>query len=442
MTYSYLTFAQARTELANRLADPLKIYWTDSELKLAIREALRYWNSATLFWRNRFTFNAAANQRWYDLTSVANTPIPYTVTDREVISFLLYNLIEAQLDGTYSYVGTDMFTLADIVNALQRRRDQFLLETGMVTAQSIINGPLPPANRVSLTDSVIDVKRVAWIDQTQAYSTLWRTDEWLSEAYRYGWATAPENPPTGFSTAVVPPVSLSVIPPPQASGRLELITTNSGAALNPATGVLLGIPDDFAWVIRFGALADLLGREGQSRDSQRAMYAEARWKEGIALAKQFTSLLAAYLNGVQVFPQAIRSLDCWNSGWENDAPDISDTVGVMSWNLIALNPLPISNLVSIMADVVQNAPVPVADGDFVQIGREDLDALLDMAQHLVAFKEGGTEFAETVPLYQSAVAQAKLRNAKLVQDIPFFTELDDRANVQEEEATGEKAKTP
>ena len=438
MSYSYLTFAAARTELANRLSDPSKIYFTDAELKLAIREALRYWNSATLFWRNRFTFESVANSFWYDLTNQTGTLTPYTVTDREVISFLLYNLIEPQLNGSFGYVGTDMFTLSDIVNALQRRRDQFLLETGMVTAQSVVNGPIPPINRLSLTDSIIDVKRVAWKDATPTYSTLWRTDEWASESFKYGWSNAPQNPPTNFSTAAVPPITLSIIPPPQASGQVELITTAAGAALNPASGVTLGIPDDFAWVVRMGALADLLGREGQSRDSQRAQYAEARWKEGIALAKQFTSIVTGYINGVQVFPQSIHSLSCFRSGWQNEAPNIPDTIGVMSWNLLALVPLPISSGVSIMLDMVQNAPVPVADGDFLQIGREDLDALLDYAQHLVAFKQGGQEFVETVPIYQSAVTQAKLRNSKLQEEIPFYEALDNRALVQEEEKEAQK----
>lgn len=438
MAYSYLTFAQARAELANRLSDSLRIYWTDAELKLAIREALRYWNTVTMFWRSRFTFNATANQFWYDLTVPATTLIPYTVTDREVISFLLYNLIEPQLDGTFSYVGTDMFTLSDIVNALQRRRDQFFLETGMVTTQSVINGPIPPANRVSLADSIIDVKRAAWIDQSHNYSTLWKTDEWASESFNYGWSTDPQNPPSSFSTAVVPPTTLSVIPPPQASGQIEIITTNTGTPLNPATPILLGIPDDFSWVVRMGALADLLGREGQSRDENRAQYAEARWKEGIALAKQFTSILTGYLNGVQVFPQSVHALSAFRSGWQDEAPAISDSIAVMSWNLIALVPLPISTSVSIMLDMVQNAPVPVADGDFIQIGREDLDALLDMAQHLLAFKQGGQEFMETVPLYQSAVAQAKLRNSKIKENIPFWEALDDRALVQEAETESKK----
>jgi hypothetical protein len=434
MAYAYITFSAARTQLAERLGDPSKIYWTDAELQLAIREALRYWNTATLFYRKRFTFNAVADEFWYDLTQQANTLIPYTVTDREVISFLLYNLIEPQLNITHAYVGTDMFTLDDIVKAVERRRNQFLLETGMVTSQSVINGPTTPANRVALSDTVIDVKRAAWIDNlTQDYSTLWRSDEWASESFQSTWATSPQNPPTNFSTAVVPPVTLTVIPPAQASGQIELITTNSGAALNPATGVLLGIPDDFSWVVRMGALADLLGREGQSRDAQRAQYAEARWKEGIALAQQFTSVLTGYLNGVQVFPQSIRSLSCFRSSWQNEAAGTPDTLGMMSWNLIALAPLPISSIFSIMLDMVTNAPVPVNDGDFIQIGREDLDALLDMAQHLVSFKQGGEEFMETIPIYQNAVTQAKLRNSKIRENIPFYTALDTRAKVQQEE---------
>jgi len=460
MPYASITFAQARTELANRLGDALKIYWTDAELGLAIREGLRYWNCATLFWKNRFTFQSVSAQAWYDLTQQPTTVIPYTVKDTEVISFLLFNVIEPQLlPVTFGYIGTDMFTINGIVGAVRRRRDQFLLETGMVTSRSLITGPLPPQARVLIDESIIDVKRAAWVGvpgttdpnaygtrlygkglygrgvfgTSSSYSTLWKTDEWAAESFRYGWANAPASPPSGFSTAVGPPNTLVITPPPQASGQVELITTNVGATLTSASlGTLLGIPDDFTWVVRMGALADLLGREGQSRDMQRAQYCEARWKEGIALAGQFTSVVTAYLNGVQCFPQSIHSLDSYRPNWQNESGPC-DAVGMMSWNLLALAPPPRVTIFSIMLDMVSNAPVPVNDGDFLQIGREDLDALLDYCQHLCALKEGGDEFMATVPLYQSAVAQAKLRNSKIRQDVPFYSELSDRATKQEVE---------
>jgi hypothetical protein len=49
MTYSYITFAQAKTQLANRL-DASKSFWSEAELGLLLKEALRTWGIASLYW--------------------------------------------------------------------------------------------------------------------------------------------------------------------------------------------------------------------------------------------------------------------------------------------------------------------------------------------------------------------------------------------------------
>jgi hypothetical protein len=68
---------------------------------------------------------------------------------------------------------------------------------------------------------------------------------------------------------------------------------------------------------------------------------------------------------------------------------------------------------SFRADVVRNAVVPLLDGDFVQIGREWIDTIIDEAFHIALFKSGGSEFADTVPLHQSFVKAAASYNDKL-----------------------------
>jgi len=65
--------------------------------------------------------------------------------------------------------------------------------------------------------------------------------------------------------------------------------------------------------------------------------------------------------------------------------------------------------------VVENAPVPVNDDDFVQVGRDDLDAILDYATHTAMFKAGGAEFMSTIPLFQRFQKQAALYNRKLLE---------------------------
>ena len=438
MPYSYITFAQMKTELANRLDDYGKVYWIDGELGLYLQEAMRTWQALTGTWRNRMIFNtqnppSSPVNFWYDLTAQAGSVIPFTLKDQDLIFVMMYHLIEPQLSGG-AYVGTDQFTLNDIVQALQRRRDQFLLETGMVTSRQVVFGPPPPASRMALPDSIIDVRRVAWYDQlTNTYSTLYKSDEWGSESFQPAWATSPANPPQQYSIAASPPVTLQLIPPPLNTGEIELIAVVAGAALNPAVGVLLGIPDNFAHVIKWGALADLLGRDGQPRDALRASYCEQRWQEGVFAARMHTSVVTAYLNGVQTFPESIHSLSSYRSGWQNQvgAPDL---LALMSWNLVAINPTDTNGPYSVMMDVVCNAPVPVLDGDQVQVAREELDALLSYAQHLAAFKEAGQEFADSVPLYQRMIELAKVRNSRLKAAVPFYEALSDRARIQEMES--------
>jgi hypothetical protein len=440
MAYSYLNFGTMKLELAERLGDPNEIFWTDAELGLWIQEALSYWNAATMFYKNRYTFNTTTNQLWYDLTQTTGTLLPMTFTDTTLLSELLYNLIEPQKTGGV-YPISDMWALDEFTQAMQRRQDQFLLETGMLTNQAIISLPPAPQNRVPLADTTVDVKRAAFIDSNGKYTTLWRTDEWGAQSFNPTWSVSPQAPPSSYSVAVVPPLTLTMIPPPQGTGTLELIRVLSGPTLNPTSvsGVALGVPADFVWVIRMGALADLLGKDGQGRDAQRAQYAQARWDEGIALAKMFTSVINAYLDGVQVFPQPIRSFSTYRPGWQNEAAGTPNALGVMSWNLLAVAPQPDTGPHSIMLDMVQNAVVPVLNGDFIQIGREDLDAIFDYAQHLASFKSGGNEFADTIDLYKNCVNRAKARNAKIRTEVPFYEPLSNVATKQAAEAEGAEA---
>jgi hypothetical protein len=446
MPYGYISYAQARTELANRLDDYGKIYWSDAELGLYLKESLRTWQGLTGYWRGRMAFTLTSTP-WFDLTQQPNSLISYNLKDTDLISIMCYHLIEPQLTGAGAWQGSDQFILADIVQALQRRRDQFLVETGMVTTQQKLNVLSPPSGRMLLPDNIIDVRRACWIAPAGPYgsgnygagsyggsflfSSLWNTDEWAARAFRANWSNTPKNPPDAHSVAGTPPLTLQFVPPPLASGIVELITVNSGAPLNPAVGVLLGIPDNFAHVVKWGALADLLGRSGQASDIFRAGYCQARWQEGIQIARLHTSIITAYINGVQTFPVSIRNLSTNRPGWQNVFGP-PDTIGVMSWNLIASSPTPDTNApYSLMLDVLQNAPVPVLDSDQIQVGREELDAILDGAQHIASFKQGGQEFSDSTALYQRMIELAKVKNARLRASVKFFGELSDKARKQE-----------
>ena len=86
--------------------------------------------------------------------------------------------------------------------------------------------------------------------------------------------------------------------------------------------------------------------------------------------------------------------------------------------------------VPVMIDVVDE-PYNVAPGDFVQVAREDLDAIIDYAQHLASVKMGGAEFAATMPLFQRFLKQAALYNTKLAEFGEFTQALYGTSQLEE-----------
>jgi hypothetical protein len=63
--------------------------------------------------------------------------------------------------------------------------------------------------------------------------------------------------------------------------------------------------------------------------------------------------------------------------------------------------------------VLANANIPALDADFIQLGREVIDVILDLAQHTESFKMGGADFSSTMPLFKSIMELGAQRNRKV-----------------------------
>jgi hypothetical protein len=425
MPYAYLNFSQMQSQLAARLADGGMVFFPQGHLRSVLKEALRTWQSMSTVQRGRFTFNHTAATPFYDLANVTGSLIPRTLTDRDLVNDLQYALMEPVNDFSSSttWGGTEQFSMDDLVKAIQRRRDQFLLETGCVITASEIAAGSPFDGRVPLNDSIIDVRRAVWKNLDNVYSTLWRSDERQLNSLLVGWATTGGTPQV-YSTIVVPPITLQLGPIPDANGSIHLLTINAGQALDVATGVGLGIPDDFAWAIKFGALADLLSRDGEARDPARAAHAEQRYAEGVMIAKITGSVLNLEVNGAQTPIVDLQSLDAMNPGWQTIATNSgTPTVGAMAGlNLIGFSPVP-SAASSVTIDCIRNAPIPANDAAQVQLAREHLDVVLDYAEYLARFKEGGAEWEATMPLAQNMLRLAADNNDRLRAQAQLEDEL-------------------
>jgi hypothetical protein len=438
LPYSYTTQGAVLQEIANRLYDPTMTFWTQAELSLYLNEALQTWNALTGYWRGDFTFPTVAGELWYDLTTVPNTLRPYTVTDVNLYVLMQYHFLEPPTGiDPWPANGSKQFTSDDFLNAVQRRRDEILSITGCTQAYSLVPAV---AGRIALPDRVIDVRRMAYLPSplfpAQSPSVVWPDDTWAEQSFNRNYTIQPAGVPLAYLMSTQPPISFDTDRPPAYSGNYELLTVNAGSALNVNFPSTLLIPDDWTHVLKWGAMADLLSREWDAKDLPRAAYCESRYRLGVAAMLTAPALLAMRINNVGLQIDSVRSADLYDTSWEGSSPFDPPQCFYSGMNMIAINPS--ANTVAssteaygsglygvglyngvvttpwtMTATVVENALLPANLGAYVQVGRDDLDVIIDMAQHLAMFKSGGAEFAATMPLLTRFLKQAGLYNGKL-----------------------------
>lgn len=433
-TFQYIRLGAARQQLANRLYDAGQVFWSAPELNLHIVEALRTFNAYAAYWRSDFEIRPVPGVQWYDIPFLANSLRPYTVTDQILYPYIQYALLEpAPVTVLNPWTGASLqFSTDDLVQSLARARDLILAEAGCTYTRRLVPAT---AGRTQLSDLTIDLRRVAYIPATgSGYGvgtygagpygisaslafTMWPEDAWALEAFRRKANLRPAGNPQYYSQSTQTPIAFDADRPPGAGGQYECLTIEAGPSLTATSNVTLAIPDDWTHVLKWGVLADLLTRDSNAADDIRAQYAQSRFKMGVRMLQSAPSLIGLrnQNTGATLQVEAVKTLDFYKRSWQSGFPGPPKSVGIAGLNLLALTPIPDAGPYSFVATVVENAPVPTADTDFVQCNRGDLDAILGYAQHIASFKQGGAEFLATLPLYDRFLRQASLYHLKYAE---------------------------
>lgn len=399
------SLAQAQTALAERLYDPTSVQWLAVENAGYITEALRVWAAWTSLWRDRATVTLVNGQTFYDLPTEIPALRGQTVTNWNLVTDLQYALLEPAAPGGM-WTGTDQFDLAELNAAIQRRRDMFLRESGAVITQQQQIVAVPDASgQIAFDEAILILRRLAWIpDATQVAAPLIRDDTWSGTHYAPGWPSDTTGP-YAFATSDTPPLTVQLIPPAVAAGTLDIVSINTGAPCDPAVALPLGIPNDWAWVVKYGALMDLLQGDGLALDPGRSAYCQARWEQGVASAQAASVVIAARLNGAPILLDALTDADRYAPLWQAVTGPVQ-TLLTSGQTLAACWPPPGGGVQTLTLDVVRNAPVPSLPGDILQVTADVYDAILDYAQHLALFKLGPGQLDASLALLARASGAA------------------------------------
>lgn len=444
--YTHTTRAQFEQIMALRLAETASapfVRFVADEIDICTIEALRTFSALTGMWQDTATQVLPAGTQFVDLPALFPALRGYTVLDQELVGSIQYALLEPKNVSGWS--GSEQFSLALVTQALQRRRDQFLLDTGcVITRHAAIPVPAGGDGEVALDQQIIDIRRAAWTTPDGRTTPLWATSNWALRGASATWNLEQGTPRTYAYNQYAPSI-LQLAPPNSDTGTLDLLTVDSGAALDPTVGVLLGVPDDFTPFIRWGALADLLSADGPGRDYARATFCESMYQLGVQAAKVATVMVDARIAGRIAQFSSIAGLDAAPTMlyWQNRTSPVPDFVALAGLNLvgIALPPAADSSFTVTMAT---NAPIPASPNSQLQIPREYLDLFAGYVEHLIMFKIAGREFAATQPLAEGFLRAAQERNARLgaisvfEDDQRVFAQAQERAKPSRRELPGKK----
>lgn len=403
MLYSWLTWAEAQAELSSRLSDTAQEFTVAAEVPLYLTLAMQMWNCLAGFWVVEYPLTVtppfAAN--WFQANG-SGSPRLQTQTDLSLYTLMQYMLLEPPSGGG-AWVGTPQFNLAMLSQAVQGRRDESL----QVGASNMVEVSLTIAanvSRVTLPDNALDVRRVRYVPVTGSSVTLERGDAESFRTFTPSYLQSTVQP-LRYDVISGPPLALTLDSGVPVPGVLQTLIMEAEAVPSPPSATALGIPDDYAWVPLFGALADLLSSQEESLDQPRAKYCLERYTEGLELLRQAPWLLEARVNGVAVAPTSAIAADRFNVNWQTNAAAFPQLV-TAGTDLFAVSPVPTATA-SVVLVVVGNAPIPVSGSVEIQVPRDVMDAILDEAEHLAQFKRGGEEFMASMSLHKSFMDTAK-----------------------------------
>ena len=175
----------------------------------------------------------------------------------------------------------DVWTSTEVLKRLNERVKRFLMETGLVRSTTRI--PVVSATRtVDLPQTLLDTRRAAWVGNTHT-ANLQRIDHDVLDFGTVGWEST-SGTPYSYVEEPLAPLTIELVDNPSADGEVELIFVKapdeSTLSCSP-----LDVPAIYIPYVKYGVMADLLSKEGEANDPERAAYAEKRYQEGVELAK-------------------------------------------------------------------------------------------------------------------------------------------------------------
>ena len=208
------------------------------------------------------------------------------ISDQQILEELQYAVHEPpDLGATWP---CDLWTRAEVVGYLNQRQNRFLKETHLLVSSATI-AVTAGETEIDLPADWIRTAGVAWSGDDGIVKEVPRADSFETDYGTPAWHAAPQPSPELYSEFEGPTLTMGITPT-TVNGDLDVDYVAMAALFDPVTpGVLLTLPDDWVYVVKYGALAEMFGKDGRANDPTRAEYCEMRFALAIETARLLLS---------------------------------------------------------------------------------------------------------------------------------------------------------
>ena len=357
------------------------------------------WGALTSYWRTSSTFNTSPNQAYYDLSVQFPAFRTRSWTLGQMVQDIQFAILENAPGGSVAGTGmSGQTSITAILNAINRARNRFVLETVLPFSVATTSVNIPPSTGiVQFTNTTGYLHRAAWQDgPSGTWYNLWRQDNYSADAGLYQWQATPDYPRI-FSESNLTPLEIQLIPIPQNGGMLETVSVSSLMLNLTLPGTTFNVPDEWIHAIKWGAISELLSADSQINDPTRAGYANNRYQQPANFAKNSKSIVRLMYGNTPLMLDTLLNIDAGYPAWRNQQGPPRHA-GIL-YDLVAIVPGAPQAVYTVQADIIQSAPIPTGGGDYIDLGPEDIGHLVDYVLHILSFKCGGRELESSYSRY-------------------------------------------
>lgn len=205
------------------------------------------------------------------------------ISNHDVLSDIQATLAEPEDNGlTWS---SGLWTKDEVYGYLDQRQQRFLRDTFVYVSgmgrSTITSGTL----RTDLPDDWIASVRISWRNASGTRVSIHRSDQWEADQALPTWPTSTAARPLLYMDAETPMRTIQLVPPPNATGTLEVLYVGLPNLLGQDAEELVVVADIFVSALKWGVIADMLSKVGRGQDLARAAYAESRYQATVEVAR-------------------------------------------------------------------------------------------------------------------------------------------------------------